>query len=86
VGLRTLSIVRHSRNLKTQRLGNWICFRPQVRGGETPSLLGPLERTNLRTETHPVSERLCFLVFRIWDDRQVRKPSNSEKRREVFKR
>jgi hypothetical protein len=34
--------------IKTQRFGNWICFRPQVRG-ETPNLLGPLERANLRS-------------------------------------
>jgi hypothetical protein len=25
----------------------WICFRPQVRGSETLTLLGPLERANL---------------------------------------
>jgi hypothetical protein len=30
---------------KTQRFGKWICFRPQVRG-ETPNLLGPLERAD----------------------------------------
>jgi hypothetical protein len=49
---------------------------------ETPTLLGSLERANLshwtqrssclpphlRTETHPVSETLCFLVSRIPDD------------------
>jgi hypothetical protein len=28
----TLSIVRYSRNQKPQRVGKWICFRPQVRG------------------------------------------------------
>jgi hypothetical protein len=33
-------------NEKTQRFGNWICFRTQVKG-ETPTLLGPLERANL---------------------------------------
>jgi hypothetical protein len=70
---RTLSIVRYSRNQKTQRFGNWICFRPQVRG-ETPTLLGPLERANLkrlRRETYPVSETLFFfLVSRIPDDGQ----------------
>jgi hypothetical protein len=31
---------------KTQRFGDRICFRPQVRG-KTPTLLGPLERANL---------------------------------------
>jgi hypothetical protein len=32
---------------RTQNFGQWICFRPQVREGETPTLLGPLERDNL---------------------------------------
>jgi hypothetical protein len=49
-----------------------------LRWGETPALLIPLEKANLkgtqqskclhphlRTETDPVSETLCFLVFRI---------------------
>jgi hypothetical protein len=27
------------KNYKIQRFGNWICFRPQVRG-ETPNILG----------------------------------------------
>jgi hypothetical protein len=56
------------------------------RGGGTPTLLGPVERANLnhwnqqssclpllhlRTETDPVSETLCPLVFfRIPDDGQ----------------
>jgi hypothetical protein len=31
---------------RTQRFGNWICFRPQV-GAETPTLLCPLERVNV---------------------------------------
>jgi hypothetical protein len=33
LGFWTLSIVRNSINKETQRFGNWICFRPQVRGG-----------------------------------------------------
>jgi hypothetical protein len=42
-----VSIVRHSKkHERSQRFGNWICFHPQVRG-ETPTLLGPLERANL---------------------------------------
>jgi hypothetical protein len=37
-----------------------------------PTLLCPLERANLNhwTETNPVSEMLCFLMFRILDDGQ----------------
>jgi hypothetical protein len=30
-----------------RRFGNWICFRPQMMGLETPTLFRPLERTNL---------------------------------------
>jgi hypothetical protein len=33
-----MSIVRNSLNKKTQRFGNWICSRPQVRGGGTYSV------------------------------------------------
>jgi hypothetical protein len=32
---------------KTHRLGNCICFRPQVRRGGRHTLLGPLDRVNL---------------------------------------
>jgi hypothetical protein len=28
---------------RTQRFGNWICFLPQLREWETPTMLGPLE-------------------------------------------
>jgi hypothetical protein len=35
------------KNRRTQHFGNWICFRPQVRGQETPTQLGPLGRTRL---------------------------------------
>jgi hypothetical protein len=41
-----LSIVRHSKNQKTQRFRNCNFFHPHVKG-ETPTLLGPLERANL---------------------------------------
>jgi hypothetical protein len=42
----TFSIVLYSK--KTQRFGNWICFRPQMKvGGKTPTQSGPLERANL---------------------------------------
>jgi hypothetical protein len=30
---RNNSVVRNSKYKKPQRFGNWICFRPQVRGG-----------------------------------------------------
>jgi hypothetical protein len=50
MGFLDFSIVRYSRDYKTRRFGNWICFRPQVKGGggeKTPTQLGPLERANL---------------------------------------
>jgi hypothetical protein len=40
----TLSIPRYSETCE-QRFGNWICFRPQVRG-EAYTQVGPLERAN----------------------------------------
>jgi hypothetical protein len=60
-----------------QRFGNWICFRPQVKGGRTPQL-DSLERANLnhwnpteymsspahlRTETDPVFRNAVFSSF-----------------------
>jgi hypothetical protein len=33
-GFLDFSIVRYSRDYKTRRFGNWIYFRPQVKGGE----------------------------------------------------
>jgi hypothetical protein len=46
LGFWTLSIVRYSRSYEMQDFGNWITFRPW--GGETPTLLGSLERPNLK--------------------------------------
>jgi hypothetical protein len=45
LGSWTLSIVRNSIYQKTQRVGNCICFRCQVKG-KTPTQLGLLERAN----------------------------------------
>jgi hypothetical protein len=58
----TLSIVWNSEYKKTQHFWNWICFLPQE---ETPTLLDPLERTNLNHW-----KILCFLVCRSSDDGQ----------------
>jgi hypothetical protein len=57
MGFWSSSIVRTLKNhkIKTRRLGNWICFRPQVRGA--PTLLGPLERANLN---HWTQESRCL--------------------------
>jgi hypothetical protein len=51
------------KNLRTQRFGNWICFRPQV-GGKTPSQLGTLERANLNHWTTQVRPEVkyCLIV------------------------
>jgi hypothetical protein len=43
-----------SREYETRRFGNWICFRPQVKGEKIPTQLGPLERTSLNHWTTPV--------------------------------
>jgi hypothetical protein len=58
---------------RKQRFGNWICFRPQVRG-ETLSLLGPLERANLNHWTSDWGWFLCFLVCSIRHDGRSPKP------------
>jgi hypothetical protein len=65
-GIWTLSIVRYSKNYRAQSFGNWIYFRPQVKG-ETPSLLGPLERANcqwfrLAFSKGPNRERVSLLT------------------------
>jgi hypothetical protein len=65
LGFGTFSIVRYSREQKTRRFGNWICFRPQVKGGEDTYSVGALRK---RTVTDPVSESSCFLFSRIPDD------------------
>jgi hypothetical protein len=39
----SVSETRPKEHYRTQGFGNLICFRPQVRGRETPTLLGPLE-------------------------------------------
>jgi hypothetical protein len=56
---------------KTQRFGNWICFRLQARGGGTYSteknqkLAYPQAMPEQKKETDPVSETLCFLFVEI---------------------
>jgi hypothetical protein len=42
-----LSAIRNSKYKKTQRFGNWICFRSRLRGGDTYSVGPPFERANL---------------------------------------
>jgi hypothetical protein len=44
----TLSIVRIKyKNIKSRRFGSWFFFHLQVKGGETPTQMGPLDRANL---------------------------------------
>jgi hypothetical protein len=54
-------ILKTQKNTTFRKLvfGNWICFRLQVRGQETPTQLGPLER-----------DVVFVCVFRIPDDGQ----------------
>jgi hypothetical protein len=64
-GFLDLSIIRYSKgHWRTKRFGNWICFCPQMRGREAPTLLGPLERSNPNQcrclpPPHLRTERLC---------------------------
>jgi hypothetical protein len=52
--------------METRRFGNWICFRPQLRGEDTQ--LGPLERAILNH---------CFYSVDYRTMEKVQKPSNS---------
>jgi hypothetical protein len=45
--IRTLDKVQKPISLSRKRFGNGICFRLQVRGRETRTLLGALEGANL---------------------------------------
>jgi hypothetical protein len=52
-------------NEKTQRFGNWICFRPLVQWlrlalSKGPNRVGVFP--HLRMETDPVFEKLCFFI------------------------
>jgi hypothetical protein len=67
---------------RTQRFRKWICFCPQVRGWETPTLFSPLERANLNHWTRS-QKQMCFrntvffLVLEYWTT-DVQKLSNPE--------
>jgi hypothetical protein len=54
---------------KTQRFGNWICFRPQEKVGEkTPTQLGPLERANLNhwnTGRWKKSRKILWILYNV---------------------
>jgi hypothetical protein len=62
LGFWTASIIRYSRKQKTRRFGNWIYFRPLVRG-EAPILLGLLERANINL----VAEIFEFLEYQTME-------------------
>jgi hypothetical protein len=56
--------------IETRRLGNWICFRPQVKGGggeKTPTRLGPLERANLDFVCISHSPKRATILLNIMD-------------------
>jgi hypothetical protein len=62
LGFRILSIVRYSKSQRTQRFGNWVSFRTQLKG-ETPTLLGRLIRANLNHWTTQVKVTLRLAVY-----------------------
>jgi cytochrome c-type biogenesis protein CcmH/NrfF len=70
-GFWTVSIVRYSRNYKTQRFGNCICFPPQVRGRHLLSWV-PLKVLTSITASCVAQ----FIEYRTIDKAQ--KPSDSE--------
>jgi hypothetical protein len=37
-----------------------ICFLPQMKGWETPTLMGPLERTNL---SHWTEIQISYIIY-----------------------
>jgi hypothetical protein len=65
----TLSIFQYSKKLNNTTFRKLDLIPSSGQGGKTPSQLGPLEKANLnhlpdlRTETDPVSETLCSLIF-----------------------
>jgi hypothetical protein len=70
------------KNRTTQHFENCICFRPQVRGQETPTQLGPLERASFNPieDGNRFSFRnvalFSFLEYRTMD--KVQKRSSPE--------
>jgi hypothetical protein len=80
-------MVQNSKNCKTQSFGNWICFRPQMKGMKTPTLWGPLERGNLIRTLSKGPNRVCVFLLLPEDGNRssfrnlfstVQNPSNSE--------
>jgi hypothetical protein len=68
VGIGITGVELQDSATKEREFRNRICFRPQLRGWETPTLLKPLEIANipppyLRSETDPVSETLYSFTF-----------------------
>jgi hypothetical protein len=54
---------------RKQRFGNWMCFRPQVRG-ETPILLGSLERAYLSHWVHYLHVNHLMISVRNYSSRK----------------
>jgi hypothetical protein len=73
LGFCTLYIVRYSTNYKTHRLGNWICFSPQVRG-ESSTMLVPLESANLNHTTRTQQRSLPTPL--TWGRKQIQFPKH----------
>jgi hypothetical protein len=77
LGFWPLSIVRYSKkNIKgTQRVGNWICFRPQVKGWEIHTLLGPSIRKWLRVALSNGPNRVGISHPFTWGRKQIQFPT-----------
>jgi hypothetical protein len=64
LGFWTLSIVRNSKYLKTQRFGNWICFRPQM----------AWEKTELELDRSSFLRCCVYLDLEMWKMDKAQKP------------
>jgi hypothetical protein len=60
-----LSIIRISTNKKTQRFGNWICFRLQARGG------APTLQKNQKLAFPQVTPEQKKLLLKLFADFQA---------------
>jgi hypothetical protein len=75
-------VFKRIKAIKTQCFGDWICLCPQwlrLALSNGPNWIGLPCPIQLRTETDPVSETLCFYCFysfEHWTMDRVQKPNN----------
>jgi hypothetical protein len=65
LGFGTFPIIQNSKYYKTQCFGNWVCFRPQMRG-----VILPIIYTNKQTNKHVRFEVFTAVTMKkgvFWD-------------------